>query len=49
MLQFLKSMKNRVVVWIRAAASDVAFELSTVKSVLMDHRAEGYVDTAIIS
>lgn len=47
MFQFLKEMKSRIAVRIREAASDAVFVLPRAKSVLMDHCAEGYVDTAV--
>jgi len=49
MIKFLKRIKDRMVSRIKAAISFDVPDFSGAKTVLADNRAEGYVDTAIMS
>lgn len=49
MIRFLKRMKDSMASRIGTAISSAVPDFSGVKTVLANNRAEGYVDTAIIS
>lgn len=49
MIRFLKKMKDRMASRSRTAISSAVSVFSGAKTVLANNRAEGYVDTAVIS